>query len=156
MIKKLKIYGITEKILSWIKDFLTKYLQKNVVVSGKKSTPKEILSGVPQGSVLGPILFLIYINDLPSLTETPVKLFADDTKTYSTTNNPDNHEKLQQTTNNFYRWTREWDWDLNIFISRGEKLLLFQRKDRLTRLAAYSRKLYIFGNIRTSEKYEKV
>ena len=107
------MYRITGKILTWIKDFLTKRSQ-TVVISGKKSTPKEVLSGVPQGSVLGPILFLIYINDLPSLAETPVKLFADDTKTYSTTNSPDNHEKLQQTTNNFYRWTREWNLDPNI------------------------------------------
>ena len=42
------------------------------------------------------------------------------------------------------------------FINRGAKILLFQRKDRLTRLAAYSRELYIFGNVRTSERYEKV
>ena len=54
-----------------------------------------VTSGIPQGSVLGPILFTIYINDLPDAIENMVKLFADDTKVYATVNNTDERDSLQ-------------------------------------------------------------
>ena len=73
-------------VLEWIRCFLTKRTQ-SVMINGKKSKPAKVLYGVPQGSVLGPILFLIYVNDLPNTADTTVKLFADDTKTYTVIRN---------------------------------------------------------------------
>ena len=79
--RKLKAYGVTGKPLRWIRDFLTGRKQR-VVVNGKLSTWADILSGIPQGSVLGPILFVILINDLPDVVRSTVKIFADDTKLF--------------------------------------------------------------------------
>ena len=84
LISKLESYGIRGNFLHWIKDFLTNRTQE-VVINQVHSSTQKVLSGVPQGSVLGPILFVVFINDLPDLAETTVRLFADDAKTYSIT-----------------------------------------------------------------------
>ena len=79
--KKLPFYGIRGQTLSWVKDFLDSCSQA-VVLNGVKSDKIAVSSGVPQGSVLGPILFLAYINDLPDQVKSGVRLFADDTAIY--------------------------------------------------------------------------
>lgn len=77
LIQKLKLYNIDE---SWFSSYLSNRFQQTHY-SGAISNKREVISGVPQGSVLGPTLFLIYVNDLPlSLTETTADIFADDTK----------------------------------------------------------------------------
>ena len=81
LIRKLKAYGITGKLLNWISDFLSGREQR-VVVNGNLSSWASILSGIPQGSVLGPILFVVFINDLPDVVRSSVKIFADDTKLF--------------------------------------------------------------------------
>ena len=81
LIFKLHNYGIRGKTLSWIKAFLNGRSQ-TVVLEGDCSKEVPVTSGVPQGSVLGPILFLAYINDLPDKVKSQVRLFADDTAAY--------------------------------------------------------------------------
>src|SRR5207245_10805050 len=84
LVSKLESYGIVGKLLSCLKSFLTQRIQK-VRIGTSVSKPQTVLSGVPQGSVLGPLLFLIFINDLPNVLDPIVasKLFADDFKAYN-------------------------------------------------------------------------
>ena len=81
LLLKLHRYGIRGPTLKWIQAFLSDRTQ-TVVIDNEKSATVPVTSGVPQGSVLGPILFLIYINDLPDKTRSKVRLFADDTAIY--------------------------------------------------------------------------
>ena len=80
LLAKAKRYGITGKTLQWLAEFLKNRLQ-TVVVEGEKSSFQIVISGVPQGTVLGPILFILYIDDqLDTLLTALGKVFADDTK----------------------------------------------------------------------------
>ena len=94
LLMKLKSYGIRGKVLCWIKDFLINRKQR-VIVNGSFSEWKDITSGIPQGSVLGPILFLIFINDLPKVTKCLIKLSADDAKLYQIIKSNQDKEDLQ-------------------------------------------------------------
>ena len=82
MIEKLSNLGIQGNILKWITSFLVGRSMR-VCVKGQASQPKPVLSGVPQGSVLGPILFLIYVNSIASQLKSSYKIFADDLKMYA-------------------------------------------------------------------------
>ena len=107
LIHKLEGYGVSGDVLGWILDFLTNRYQY-VSVDGKKSGKIRVTSGVPQGSVLGPILFIYFINDLPSVTENPMKMFADDTKTYNEMCNHDDQQKVQACIDIMVDWTIKW------------------------------------------------
>ena len=85
-------YGIKGKMLKWIESFLSKRTQ--VVLNGYKSGHKEVTSGIPQGSVLGPLLFAIFINDLPDQVNSEIFLFADDTKIFRNIKCPDDEKIL--------------------------------------------------------------
>ena len=76
-------YGIRGSALKWVKVFLDNCHQ-SVIENGSSSEPIPVSSEVPQGSVLGPLLFLIYINDLPINVKSKVRLFADGTALYLT------------------------------------------------------------------------
>ena len=73
----------------------------------------DILSGIPQGSVLGPILFVIFIDDLPDVVKSTVKIFADDTKLSREVRYVDGSEKLQQDLDNLVLWSQQWQLDFN-------------------------------------------
>ena len=75
LLSKVKGYGIKGEIYDWIKDFLSNRKQR-VVINGKFPHWIQVTSGIPQGSVLGPILFLIFINDLPDVLNCFMKLFC--------------------------------------------------------------------------------
>ena len=83
LILKLYDLGIRGQVLQWISDFLIGRTMQ-VEVSGIQSAPRQVLSGVPQGSVLGPVLFLIYVNNIANSLSSQYKVFADDIKMYCT------------------------------------------------------------------------
>ena len=85
-----------------------------MVIGGTPSSWSDVTSGIPQGSELGPTLFLIYINDLPEVVKSMVKLFADDTKLYSVVNNQQEAEKLQTDLDNICMWSEKWLLNFNI------------------------------------------
>ena len=78
---KLKTMGITGDVLGWTKSFFTTRKQ-NVAVEGEMSSWTDVKSGIPQGSVLGPILFVVFINDMPNSALSTCNMFADDVKIY--------------------------------------------------------------------------
>ena len=98
LLKKIESYGIKGNVLNWIKSFLTNRKQR-VNVEGKVSDWATVKSGVPQGSVLGPILFVIYINDMPNVVTNACKLFVDDAKIFADASKRDT--KLQEDMTNF-------------------------------------------------------
>ena len=91
---KLKGYGIQGKLLGWIGAFLQGQ-QQQVHVGSSHSSWDSVTRGVPQGSVLGPVLFLVYINELPKVVQNSKKLFAYDAKLYSTIHDNHDAKKLQ-------------------------------------------------------------
>ena len=107
LLSKLKAYGIGENIISWIESFLSGR-QQRVCVNGIFSDWTPVTSGIPQGSVLGPLLFVIYINDMPDNISSDIYLFADDTKVFNTTSNEDNVKILQDDLNKLKRWSETW------------------------------------------------
>lgn len=78
LLHKLHDYGVQDSVNRWIGNFLSNRRQA-VIVEGAQSDYIDVKSGVPQGSVLGPCLFLVYINDLPKKLSSKVRMFADDT-----------------------------------------------------------------------------
>lgn len=79
-----------------------------VHVRSSYSTWEQVISGVPQGSVLGPLLFLIYINDLPDSIYSCLRMFADDTKIWSVIRLPSDSDKLQSDLDRLMDWTQQW------------------------------------------------
>ena len=112
--------------MGWIDSFLSGRSQQ-VVLEGKSSSSAPVLSGVPQGSVLGPVLFLIYINDLPEyVSNSTVRLFADDTLLYLTIHNSSDCIKLQEDLNNLERW--ESDWRMSFHPEKCEVIYIATKK----------------------------
>jgi len=112
LLYKLEHYGIRGQLLSWLADFLSERKQR-VVVEGHYSNPAEVTSGVPQGSVLGPLLFLCFINDLPASVKCTIKLYADDVLLYTTIRTVDDCHKLQADLNSLEQWAQRWNMVFN-------------------------------------------
>ena len=104
LLLKLKAHG---SITDWIEQWLTDRRQR-VVVDGEVSNWKSVLSGVPQGSVLGPILFLIYINDLDDSKTSNVLKFADDTTLFRKVNTDGDKQHLQNDLDRLVKWSEKW------------------------------------------------
>ena len=109
---KLRSYGVSGKLLSWIEAFLSGRSQQ-VSLGGCHSSMIDVTSGVPQGSVLGPLLFLIYVNDLPEVVSCPIKLFADDTKLFSGMSSRNDALKLQTDLDALAEWSEIWQMPFN-------------------------------------------
>ena len=104
LLVKLRSYGIDGKLFLWIQDFL-RGRQQYVKVGNSLSKTRSVTSGIPQGSILGPILFLIFINDLPDCVESICTIFADDTKAY---NSSENFHAMQSDVNALQEWSDRW------------------------------------------------
>ena len=110
LIAKLAACGVGGKLLEWIRAWLSDR-QQRVVLNGHASDWLPVLSGVPQGSVLGPLLFLVYINDLDkalNLTKSSIFKFADDTKVLRVVNNEEDRDSFQDDIDSLFAWSQEW------------------------------------------------
>jgi len=113
LLVKLRNLGIGGSLLSWIKDWLDGRRQR-VYVGGRGSGWRRVTSGVPQGSVLGPLLFLVFINDLDEGVMNSVLKFADDTKVFGIGENEVQHQQLQKDLCTIVEWSRTWQMEFNI------------------------------------------
>ena len=107
LLLKLHRFGINNDVITWIGSFLSNRTQR-VVLEGEESDICPVMSGVPQGSVLGPCLFLLYINDMPDMIESNIRLFADDTIMYLTVSNQADCQALQSDLSKLETWESEW------------------------------------------------
>ena len=107
LIKKLRSYGITGDILLWIEAFLQGRKQK-VVVNGSSSGWCDVISGVPQGSVIAALLFVIYINDLPENIRSHLFLFADDCKFFREIATREDIDIMQADLDTLFEWSQKW------------------------------------------------
>ena len=112
LLSKLDYYGIRGDLHGWIKDWLTGRTQK-VVLDGAHSDEEDVKSGVPQGTVLGPIMFLIYINNIADSTTSALKLFADDGLLYRSVNTIGDTQELQKDLTTISSWAQNWQMRFN-------------------------------------------
>jgi len=107
LVHKLSTYGINGHLLQWIKSFLMSRSQQ-VTVNGQLSSTTQVISGVPQGSVLGPLLFICYVNDMPEEIKSTLKLYADDALLYREIHSPEDSKILQEDINTLQKWAERW------------------------------------------------
>ena len=107
LLLKLKSHGMGNSIINWIEQWLIDR-RHSVVVDGEVSSWKSVLSVVPQGSVLGPILFLAYINDLEEGVTGKILKFADDTKLFRKSKEIGDKQKLQDDIDKLVKWSQKW------------------------------------------------
>ena len=106
-------YGIRGSTHKWISSWLPERCQK-VVLKGQASDPVTVLSGVPHESVLGPVLFLVFIIDLPENIRSSVRLFADDCVLYRNIKSPIDCQILQDELNSLAQWETDWQIKFNV------------------------------------------
>ena len=128
LIFKLKSYGVDGGLSKLMENYFTGR-QQRVVLNGQTSSWKNILAGVPQGSVLGPILFLIYINDLPNGIESICKIFADDTSLFSKVKDATfSDTQLNNDLNKISKWAFQWKMLFNPNASKQAIEICFSHK----------------------------
>ena len=113
LFKKLESHGVGGQILEWIKQWLNARRQR-VSVNKTFSEWDEVTSGVPQGSVLGPVLFLVYINDIDLGLISKLSKFADDSKLCKNICLDSDRDALQQDLNKLYEWSQQWQMQFNV------------------------------------------
>jgi len=113
LLHKLPFYGINGDIFNWIADSLTNRHQE-AILNNAHSDPCDVLSRVPQGSVLGPLLFLLFINDFPNRVTSNIRLYADDITIYRTIHSNEDILQLQKDLDNLSKWASDWFMTFNV------------------------------------------
>ena len=125
---KLQQYGISGELITLIKDFLSCRKQR-VVLNGQHSPWADVKAGVPQGSILGPLLFLIYINDLPNGLNSNFKLLADDTSLFSVVHNiTESASLLNSDISKINECALQWKMSFNPDPIKQAREIIFSRK----------------------------
>ncbi len=113
LLHKLKGFGIHGELHRWFCSYLSNRFQR-VSVEGENSSWLPVISGVPQGSILGPLLFLLFINDMPDcLNHSEIALFADDSKCYKRISSIEDCQNLQEDINHLFTWSNIWRMKFN-------------------------------------------
>ena len=132
LLYKIKNFGIEGKLFNLIESFLSDRYQR-VTINGQTSNWLPIKAGVPQGSILGPLLFLSFINDLPEGLISKVKLFADDTAIFSTVNTPiETQNELMHDLEKIRNWAIQWKMLFNPDQTKPIKEVIFSKKNNKT------------------------
>ena len=113
LLYRLQVHSVQGKTLGWIESFLVGRTQC-VVLDGEASSELSFSSGVLQGSVLGPILFLLYVSDLLDHIHSQVRLFADNTAMYLVVQGQEESATLQNDLNKLQEWEQLWDMEFNL------------------------------------------
>ena len=113
LLKKLEAYGVRGKLFNWIEAFLVSRKQ-SVVINGTKSSWTEVKSGIPQGSVLGPLLFVVFINDMSAGVASTCKLFADGSKLYEPVSTDEGIQAIQKDLTQLVGWSEKWQMGHNV------------------------------------------
>ena len=151
LIFKLKKNGISGNVLNMFCSYLSKRKQR-VVLNGSSSSFFPVESGVPQGSVLGPLLFLVYINDLEYDIKSKINFFADDTMLFSTVHDPDiTADELNHDLINISMWAYQWRMSFNPEPTKQAIEVLFSHK----RQQNYHPPLYFNGSIVSRQNSHK-
>jgi len=131
LMSKLSSYGISGCLFKWLENYLSDR-QQRVVFRGFQSSWLPIQAGVPQGSVLGPTLFLLYINDLPFLLRNPSCLFADDTSIHAPVTSPQQHQIVAESINADLSTIDKWavTWQVIFNHKKTQSLLITRRRTR--------------------------
>ena len=130
LIFKLKCYGISGSLLNFFENYLLNRHQR-VVLNGKESNWMSSKAGVPQGSVLGPLLFLVYINDLTDNISSDMRLFADDSSMFTCVKGIDRtHDKLVKDLQTVSMWAYQWKMVFNPDITKQATEIIFSCKNK--------------------------
>ena len=111
LIHKLKSYNISDSMITWLSSFLNNRKQ-SVRINGSTSSWTSVTSGVPQGSILGPLMFLLFVNDIPQITSSNIMLFADDTKLWRLIKSIDDVNILQEHLAKIIEWCQKMETSL--------------------------------------------
>ena len=133
-------------MLGWMEDFL-KDRAMRTVIRDRESSWKQVISGVPQGTVLAPIMFAVYINDMIEGVDSYINMFADDAKILRRIQTEEDQDMLQKDLDNIWRWSQTWEMEFNT-----EKCSLMEMGKSSRRLTRNYKMGNTFISRRTEEK----